>query len=144
MPLDLRPTTFAHVLSLVTTIANSTPNNPAHEEFAFVRLLVEGASAKISQVSQTFLGPTAVHLGRIEVCMRQHFEDQILLNLGWYLFMPPFSRGHIRQYALADYLYNTVVNADASTDIHFPPSSSSAVGVEVEASEIRILESHLV
>jgi hypothetical protein len=140
MPMLLQATSFSFLLGLVTKVANSTPYNPEPEAFSFLQMLVEAAAMKISQTIVQFLVPKRGRRQQLLTSIRHRFEDHILQDLGWNTFMPPFSRGHIRQYALANYLYNTVVNADADTDVPFPESSSSS-SIMVPASEVRVLES---
>ena len=141
MSLQLRTTSFSFILELVTKVANSSPYAPEPEAFSFLQMLVGAAALKISQTIVQFLVPKRGYEQQLLTSIRHRFEDHILQDLGWATFMPPFSRGHIRQYALANYLYNTVVNADADTDVPFPPSSSSTSNIMVEASDIRILDS---
>jgi len=136
MPLEVRTLTFSFILSLITTIADSNPYNPAHEESAFVQMLIHTAASRVSTTIVSYLRPLRIRVAQLELSFRHLVEDYILY-LGWYDFQPPYSRGYIRQRALADYLYQTVANADDTNQLQLPPSSSST-NLVVSASDIHV------
>ena len=137
MPMEVRTMSKSFVLHLVNAVAESR-HVPAEEEFALINTLVHMATSKISDTIKSFLQPKEIGLEQLKQGIFQFFEDHILLRLGWDTLMPPFSRGCIRQVALADYLFHTVCNADDSVDLHVPLPSTELI---VPASDLHISES---
>ena len=137
--LDLRGMTEPMLLRLVSCIADHqlyTDQGPDLQAFGLLQLMIKMSAGRISDRIHAYLGDTPALARAAKRIFHTMFEDE-LMQLGRTTLRPPYSRGYIRQMALANYLYQTVCNLPEDE----PISSHFEYDYEIIASseDIRIL-----
>lgn len=137
--LELRAMKEPLVLRLVSCIADHplyTVQGPDLQAFGLLQLMIKMSAGRISDRIHAYLGDTPALARAAKRIFHTMFEDE-LMQLGRTTLQPPYSRGYIRQMALANYLYRTVCNLPEDE----PISSYFEHDYEIIASteDIRIL-----